>query len=185
MELKIESTFKCDYTLEIAEYIGQENQYFYPRDEKDGLWVRIRPFVGKPWIGVFAFGRVTPHGILAIYSMPDQDKFCVVSRGAGYVVSSTNPMEWQGVKLNPIVDVRCIQSHNIVVFADYTELIAYDRFGVKWRSRDVAYDGFKIVEVRGDTLIGKFWDTANEAEELFQLSLNDGLPTGGILGTRD
>jgi len=44
-----------------------------------------------------------------------------------------------------------------LVFADYTELVAYDKTGIKWRTERLAYDSFKITEVTDRTLRGEFF----------------------------
>ena len=100
--MKVDLDFQCKYSIEALEELGAEERYYYPgattKGGKDGLIVEVISLEGKRWIGVFAFGEISPKGISGIYSMPDPDKFCVVSRGAGYIVSSSDPEDWQEVK---------------------------------------------------------------------------------------
>ena len=56
------------------------------------------------------------------------------------------------------MDVRSVKFQNILVFADYTELVAYGETGIKWRTERMAYDSFKIIEVTDRSLKGEFWN---------------------------
>ena len=86
--MKVDLSFQSNYSIEALEELGAGVKYYYPGG-KDGLIVEIVSLEGSSWVGVFAFGEISPKGISGIYSMPDPDKFCVVSRGAGYIVSSS------------------------------------------------------------------------------------------------
>jgi hypothetical protein len=176
--------FESNYTIEEVYGLGSEERYYYPNATKsggkDGLTVKVVPSNGKVWIGVFAFGEMTRNGLLGIYSMPNPNQFCIVSNGTGYIVSSNNPEEWSEVRSIPITDVRCIETHKIIVFADYTELVAYDEFGIKWKTARLAYDSLKIIHIENDVLKGEFWNIRNEDNQIFEVNLNDGSQIGGI-----
>ena len=59
--------------------------------------------------------------------------------------------------------------------------MAYDSGGLKWRSKRLSYDGFKIISLNSDVLIGEFWDIRNESNSLFELDIiNGSLLSGGI-----
>lgn len=182
--MKVDLSFQSIYSIEVLEELGAGERYYYPgattKRGKDGLIVEVISSEGTSWVGVFAFGEISPKGISGVYSMPDPDKFCVVSRGAGYIVSSSDPEDWQEVKAIPVMDVRPVKSQNILVFADYTELVAYDETGIKWRTERLAYDRFKITEVTDRSLKGEFWNIRNEANEIFEVDLVTGSQVGGI-----
>lgn len=182
--MKVDLAFQSNYSIKAIEELGAGERYYYPgattEGGKDGLIVEVISMKGASWIGVFAFGKISPKGIIGIYSMPDPDKFCVVSRGAGYIVSSSDPEDWQEIKAIPVMDVCPIKFRNILVFADYTELVAYDEAGIKWRTERLAYDGFKITEVTDRTLKGEFWNIRNEANETFEVNIATGSQVGGI-----
>jgi len=181
MEIVFDLKFERTYHIETITELGLEEQYYYyPSRAKDGLTVKVTPLGCESWIGIFEFGTVTPNDILAIYTMPELNKFCVVAGGAGYIVSATNPEKWEEVRAIPIVDERCIKSHNIIMFADYTELIAYDEFGIRWKTQRLAYDSFKIIDIKDNVLMGRLWNIRNEADEIFEVNLNDGSQAGGI-----
>ena len=184
--MKIDSSFTSSYSVEIVQELNSENRYYYPGGSpykgQDGLIVEVCPSECASWIGVFSFGRMALKGISGIYSMPDPDKLCVVSRGAGYIVSSCDPEVWEHVKAVPVMDARTVVSHNIIVFADYTELIAYNRDGIKWCTDRLSYDGFRIVDVSDSSIKGEYWDIRNEKNEYFEVSLQTGSKKGGFEG---
>lgn len=181
--MKVDLSFESNYSIQVIEEIGIGERYYYPeaRTEggKDGILVEITSFERRNWFGIFAFGEITPKGLTGIYSMPDSDKFCVVAKGAGYIVSADNPKDWQEIKAIPIMDVRPITSQNLLVFADYTELVAYGKDGIKWRSERLAYDSFKIIEITEKKLKGEFWNIRKGVNDVFEVDLSTGLQKGG------
>ena len=66
--------------------------------------------------GVFAFGDLTPKGMSGVYTLPNKDKLCVVSKGSGYFVTANNPADWDKVKSIPVMDVRSVLSQGIILF---------------------------------------------------------------------
>jgi hypothetical protein len=176
--------FQNNYSIEIIEELETGDRYYYPgantQGGKDGLIVEVVSSEGKSWIGVFAFGEFSRNGISGVYSTPDPNSFCVISKGAGYIVSSNNPEVWQEVEAIPVMDVRAINYQKIIVFADYTELVAYDEAGIKWITERLAFDSFIITEVTDFTLKGDFWDIRYEANSTFEVDLVTGSQLGGI-----
>lgn len=182
--MKVDLSFESHYSIEILEELGARERYYYPgattEGGKDGLMIEVISEQGERWVGIFAFGEISPKGILGVYTMPDPDKFCVVSMGAGYIVSSSDPTNWKEVKSIPITGVYPVKWQNILVFADYTELVAYNKAGIKWRTERLAYDSFKVTEVTDTYLKGEFWNIRNEANETFEVDLSTGSQVGGI-----
>jgi hypothetical protein len=177
--------FEKSYDIELLNELGLEERFYFPIGKKtegnDGLILKISPFSGKPWIGIFAFGDITTNGLCGVYSMPDKEKFCVVSNGMGYIVTSSDATIFETLDSIPITDVRCIKEKGIILFADYTEIMAYDSGGLRWQSKRLSYDGFKIISLNSDVLIGEFWDIRNESNSLFEIDIiNGSLLSGGI-----
>lgn len=129
---------------------------------------------------MFAFGTFGRAGVTRVLSMPDPEKFCVVARGAGYVASAPQAGTWAAVRTIPIIDVRVVPTAGLVVFANYTEILAYGEGGVKWRTKRLAWDGLKIVAVGDRTLVGEYWDIRKEAMQRFEVDLASGAAHGGV-----
>lgn len=182
--MKVDLSFESHYSIEILEELGAEERYYYPNATteggKDGLMIEVISEQGKSWVGIFAFGDISHKGVSGVFTMPDPDKLCVVSMGAGYIVSSSDPTNWEEVKSIPITGVHPVKLQDVLVFADYTELVAYNKSGIKWRTERLAYDSFKVIEVTDTYLKGEFWNMRNEANESFEVDLLTGSQVGGI-----
>lgn len=177
--LPFEHEYECDV---LSESTGPK--IYFPGASKeggrDGLIVSIVPQNRTPWIGVFAFGELSPKGTSGVFSTPNPHRLCVVSRGMAYLVSAHAPEKWEIVPAAPVMDVRCVKKHGIIVFANFTEIIAYGSHGVQWRTARLTWDGMKVVDVTDDVLTGEFWDIQSESTQPFTIDLKTGESCGGI-----
>ena len=157
--------------------------YYYPgaevRGGKNGIIVQIDS-EKKTWMGVFAPGTISKNGLYGVYASPHFNKLCVVANGAGYFVSSDNPKEWEEIKSIPIIYTGISKAKNVIIFADYTELIAYDNTGVRWKTKRLSWDGLKIIELSDDYIKGEYYDIRTEKNELFKVDLISGINRGRL-----
>jgi hypothetical protein len=178
-------TFPHDYEVaEIGDLPGtgkfQHPVVFFPPSkdgrEPTGLWLKVSAAGGKTWIGVFAFGYPSPPAFCRIVSSPNPNRVCVISNGAGYFVSADEPDTWEEVPLIPILDVRPIPEHGLLVFSDFTGLAAYDSNGLRWRSPQVCHDGLKILNVNDQKIEGIGYNPTNSSspERPFAIDLKTG-----------
>jgi hypothetical protein len=179
-------TFPHSYHCEVLDELpGTEapRRQFFPGDAaegQDGLLVRVTPDGGEPWIGTFAAGRHGRAGTDRVLALPDAGKLCVVSRGAGYVVAAGDPRSWESVRAVPIIDVRVVPAAGLVVFANFTEMMAYGAQGVRWRTKRLAWDNLKVVKVSETAIIGEYWDIREDAMARFEVDLETGAQRGGV-----
>ena len=108
--MSIEKKFSSTYHLEVGGDLGAPASiYYFPGADresgKDGVLVEVFNAKGENWTGVFAFGSFSPKGITGVYHLPDESRFCVVSKGDGYIVNANDPSDWQEISLIPILDV--------------------------------------------------------------------------------
>jgi hypothetical protein len=152
--------------------------YYYPdastEGGRDGLVVQVSPRVRDPWIGTFAFGTVSPKAKNGLYSWPDPQIVCVVSKGQAYLVRVDEPTSYKVLNVDPVLDVIPIGAKNIVVFANYTELFSYGKSGPVWVSDRLSWDGIKITRVSDDYIEGEVWDPSVEANVAFKVDLSNG-----------
>jgi hypothetical protein len=144
------------------------------RPEHDGLWLKIRTASGKSWVGVFAFGYQSPPAFSRVVSFPNQDRACIISRGAAYVVNADEPETWEQLPLVPVLDARLIPEHQLLVLADFTRLAAYGRSGLAWQSPRVCWDELKILNVTHDTIEGIGYDPTNLGPSRFAVDVKTG-----------
>lgn len=185
MTVDIDFSFPHRFACEVLDELpgGPAPRHYFPRDQaagQDGVVARVRPETGEAWIGMFVFGKFGKAGVTRVLSMPDPEKLCVVARGAGYVVTAAKPDVWETVRAIPVVDVRALARAGLVVFANYTELLAFGEQGVKWRTKRLAWDGLKIVAVGDRTIVGEYWDIREEATQRFEVDLGTGTARGGV-----
>jgi hypothetical protein len=144
----------------------------------DGIVLAVRPAEGEPWIAVFDMGEYgsPPAAPRQVLAWPDPRSFCVVQDGVACVVRSDEPQTYEEIDMSPICDVLAVPGHDLVVFADYTNLIAYDADGVAWRSSRLAWDDLRIVRAAGDTLeVSGFDPTSRDASHpVFAVDLHTG-----------
>ncbi|HXB91720.1 MAG TPA: hypothetical protein VNU72_05505 [Puia sp.] len=175
----IDSSFSGDYKLTVQDEIknGLEVVYFPGGSSTggtDGVIVRVSEIEKKGWQGIFAFGDITKKGVSGIFGMPDSNKFCVVSRGNGFIVSANCPREWDSVECMPVMDVKTSVEHKIIIFASYTHLVAYGEKGIRWTTVRLSFDGLTITGLAEDIIQGRYYDIRSGRLEDFKVSLKDG-----------
>jgi len=184
-ELELDSAFPHDFECKkLAEIPSGKSLYYYPNGTttggKDGLIVQLSPHLHDSWIGVFAFGTISPKGKIGLYSWPISNCLCVVSLGRGYLVRVDKPTSYEVISAEPILDVVPVPDRDLVIFANYTELIAYGKSGVVWKSKRISWDGIKITGVSSDHIEGEVWNPRDDATTSFRVKLIDGSHEGGI-----
>jgi hypothetical protein len=183
LNLTFPHTYVCEQAVEILPS-ESSSRYYYPgasrQGGRDGILVRVQPQQGPPWVGTFAFGQIAPKGASGIFTMPAPDRLCVVSRGEGYIVSTQTPETWEPVRATPIIDVRSILPKGIIIFAEFTRLVAYDHTGHRWSTKRLSWDNLTITEVTDGFVRGEFWDIRSEKTESFIVDLATGTHQGGI-----
>jgi hypothetical protein len=177
----MDSTFACRYECEVLDElpgVRPVRHFYYPGAAsdggRDGVLLRIRPESGDSWIATFAFGKVMRRGgLTCVLTTPNPDQICVVANGHGYLASASDPTAWQDVRATPVLDVRQIPELSLIVFSDFTGLVAYGPSGVSWIS-EVGADEVQIVEVSLNKIAGTWWNPATQATESFVLDAASG-----------
>jgi hypothetical protein len=140
------------YAFELLHEIpgaGQTVVYHAPNDRqagRDGLWVRVAPLDGEPWIGMFAFGGVGSETIAGVYTCPDPMRICVVADGEGYLVRVDQPTKADPAKLVGITGVLQVSNPGLLIMANPWDVCAYDNHGVCWVADSVGVDGIKLLD---------------------------------------
>lgn len=183
-DIQFDSTFPHEYECRLLEELPSNQTLHYypdgPKGGRDGALVVVSPRARAPWLGMFAFGYASPKSRTGLYSWPVPDRLCVVSSGSGYLVNVNEPAEYESLEVEPILEVLPIGEREIVVFANYTELFSYGRGGLKWKSKRVSWDGFKITTTNSEFVEGQVWNPRVEANTYFRVALADGKTEGGV-----
>jgi hypothetical protein len=152
------------------------NWYYIPPQGsggRDGILLHILPDGENDWMGCFAFGS---YDLSAVIASPQDGVFFVVAEGEGYVVNAKEPSAWHRLPCSPVRHARILPEHGLVLFADFTHLVAYGKDGLKWKSRRLCWDDLEIVEIAGTKMIGSGYDCMNsiKPEGRFELDLLTG-----------
>lgn len=186
--LEFDFTFPYLYEVEqVREWPGtgsfSEPVIYFPppkaRAEHDGLWLRVKAKSGKNWIGVFSFGYTSPPAFSRVISSPDPESVCVVSDGSAYIVNAEKPDIWEQLPILPVLEIRTLPEHKLLVFSDFTGLSAYGSNGLAWRSPRVCWDELKITKVTSETIEGTGYDPTNSLKQEMQFAVD--LKTGRSL----
>ena len=183
--LEIDLHLQHSYEIhEVGDFPGtgkfREPIIYFPRPQEGreggGLWLKVKAAGGKSWIGVFAFGYSAPPAFSRVVSSPDPDRLCVIANGAAYVVKSNEPEVWERIPLMPVLDVRTLPEQELIVFSDFTQLAAYGRDRLVWRSPRVCWDDLKIVRITREVIEGVGYDPTNSIthERAFSVDLETG-----------
>jgi hypothetical protein len=160
--LRFEFLFEASYEVGEVSRPGSEGRAFsFPdavplgrHESFDRPTVRVTPQLGDSWFAVFYGGefRFPSAASGRLIAWPDGSSFCVVFEGAGVVVRADDPTQTYEVDCFPVTDTIVVRERRLVVFADFTNLVAYGAEGVVWRSRRLALDDLRIEGVEGDAL---------------------------------
>jgi hypothetical protein len=157
---------------------------YYPggseKGGNDGPILEALPHDAASWIGVFAAGKYGAPAVQGeLVGWPDGASLCVVTEGRGYVVRADEPTEWFEIALYPITEVRVAVEERLVVFADFTNLVAYGADGLAWETPRLSWDGLRISEIVAGEIRGLGWDAADEDWASFTVDARTGESAGG------
>lgn len=142
---------------------------------REGLVVRVT-VAAVSWVGNFQRGDGKLTGI---YSTPSIDHVCVVASGRGYWVQAQDPADCHIVEAYPIQDAKPIAEIGLLIFADYTDLVAYGAQGRRWVSQRVSWDGITILHADEHGVVGRAYDATKEQEVGFFVDTESGRLEGG------
>src|SRR4029077_11125831 len=118
-QLRQDFTFPKSYEIRVLDGSGLvnpvERSHQYPAEleesDRTGIYLRVIPQQGDPWVGFFSLGFDSDKVVNALYSCPDPDSLCVVAGGYGYAVKTDDPNQWWRVEQRPVTDVRVLPEH--------------------------------------------------------------------------
>lgn len=177
----LQFNFDHQYNVQVSENLPgnseKTRQLYFPGagdHGKNGLVVKFTPNKGAIWFGVFAFGYDSINTITGVFSHPNELFACIISSGSGYMVQVDNPIIWEGILAFPIVAIFPIYEKNLLVFVDYTKIVAYDHQGLAWTTQRLSWDGLEITEVTDQFIKGFAWNAPQDRQTPFTISTSTG-----------
>lgn len=152
--------------------------FTYPREaeevERGALEVLVRTADDAPFLGTFALGFAGPAAPTGVWSCPRPQELCAVAGGYAYLVNTVDPQQFTQIPFRPVLEVRPLPEHNLLLFAGHHALLAWGPSGEAWQTPRLSSEGMRIGAVRGDWLFGFGWDLLTDREVPFTVDLRTG-----------
>lgn len=174
-EVKVLDSYALAHPLEKLHHFPAELE----EGDRSGVYLRVVPEGGPPWIGFFALGFDAPQVAHGIFACPDGVSLCVAAGGYAYIVHAADPQKWEQVDQRPVVEVRPLPEQKLLLFTGFTTITAYGESGRLWTTGKLSWEGLSITEVSGTTLRGTGWDALKDKDLAFEVDLLTGRSTGG------
>lgn len=111
------------------------------------LILRIKPDTQPEWVGMFPAGGLEQ--LSGVFATPSLRALCVVVDGLAYVVKTDEPHEGARIVLNFVRQVVAAPKWNLLLLADYTDLVALGPRGVVWRAASLTIDNLWVTGTEG------------------------------------
>jgi hypothetical protein len=189
--MKIDLSFRHDYEIKVLKGAIYDTRgpmdspgnflSWYGTAQKTGYLVTPRG--GEPWIGVVAAGpfpSLSPMN--SLFSCPNPRDFCIVLNGQALIVSTERPGKSVSVPCAPVLDVKILPEINLMLFSDYTGVVAWGPNGLEWRTCPVAFNGVEILYSDENYIYGSTLDEDGPNPYApFQIEVKTGRTTGGCM----
>lgn len=159
--------------------ITPQRCYTYPRQaeevERGALEVMIEPAdKALKFLATFALGFADPAVPTGLWSCPGLDDLCAVAGGYAYIVSTREPERFTQIAFRPVLEIRALPEHKLLLFAGHRALLAWGADGEAWQTPRLSSEGLRITEIAGDALRGFGWDLMTDREIPFTIDLRTG-----------
>ena len=168
--------------------IAPARQFTYPLQvagEEDALargalLLSVRPAVGGSFLATCALGFTSASVPTGVFACPDPDELCAVAGGYAYVVNTLVPERCVQIWLKPVVEVRVVEEHGLLVFVGFHTMVAWGREGLVWETGKLSWEGVRVTGAQGAEMVGFGWDMRTDKEVEFRVNLRTGEHTGGV-----
>ena len=186
-ELCLHYVFPRNYQVRVQESYGlvhpAEKLHHFPaileEEDRTGIYLRVTPEEGQPWIGFFAQGFDSHQVARGVYSCPDLNWLCAVASGYAYMVDAAIPERWLQIEQRPVIEVRPVPELKLLLFTGFTSITALGESQRLWTTEKLSWEGLSISDIQGSCLRGMGWDAISDKEVPFEVDLLTGKSTGG------
>ena len=159
------------YPLQIA---GEEDAL-----SRGALQVMVHPAAGGTFLATCALGFTSPSMPSGVFACPNANELCAVAGGYAYMINTAHPEHCVHLPLKPVVEVRVLPEHGLLVFAGFHNLMAWGAGGLAWETARLSWEGVRLGEIEGDTQQGFGWNMQTDKDVAFAVDLRNGRHTGG------
>lgn len=155
-----------------------QRQFVYPQRaeevERGALEVLVTPSGAGAFLATCALGFNDPAVPSGLWSTPQTDWLCAVAGGYAYLLNTTAPENFQQIPYRPVLEVRPLVEHGLLLFCGHYSLLAWGRAGIAWQTDRLSSEGVEILSIEGDLLNGKGWDMITDRDLDFTIDLHSG-----------
>lgn len=162
------------YPLKIA---GEEDAL-----ARGAILLEVHPQSGGNFLATCALGFEGEGPLSGAWSCPNPEEICAVAGGYAYLIDMREPERCTHLALRPVVEVRAVVDHALLLFVGFHSITAWGGEGLAWQAPRISWEGITLGEVDGDTLHGMAWDLPSDKEVPFALDLRSGELTSGGTG---
>jgi hypothetical protein len=183
----VDLAFPHAWTAEILPQrplILPRRQFVYPRHaeeiERGALEVVVHPASEETFLATFALGFADPAAPTGLWSCPDPARLCAVAGGYAYLVNTAHPEQFEQVEYRPVLQVRALPAHGLLLFTGHHSLLAWGTHGKAWQTARLSWEGVEITRIEGHELHGLGWDMHTDRDVPFTVDLRTGAHTAEI-----
>jgi hypothetical protein len=167
--------------------IAPARQFTYPQQiagEEDALargalQLLVHPTAGGTFLATCALGFTDPTMPTGIFASPNPQQMCAVAGGYAYLIDTAQPERCTQIPLRPVVEVKTLPPHRLLLFIGFHSIVAWGRDGIAWESARLSWEGVRVTAIDGDTLHGTGWNLLTDREVAFSVDLLTGHHQGG------
>ena len=171
------------HLLQAPPLIAPVRSFVYPQKiagEEDALargalLLDVHPAAGGNFLATCALGFEGDGPLSGVWSCPNPTELCAVAGGYAYLIDTRQPERCTHLALHPVVEVRAVTSHALLLFVGFHSIAAWGADGLAWQSPRVSSEGITLGAIEGDTLHGMGWDLMTDKEVEFALDLRGGV----------
>lgn len=186
MPFRMDFSFDHEYEVNALADLpgaGRDQYHFPPEPEPSGKTstvLEVVPHRARAWVGVFVGEYEGSAAMSGCFACPDGRSLAVISTGSGYIVDAESPQQWKRIEVFPIIQVEVGREPELLLFADFTGIVAYGRSGLLWSNNNVSWDGIRIEHVSSRTVEGVAWDAPANRDCRFVLDVTNGTIIEGV-----
>lgn len=158
--------------------------FTYPRQaeevERGALEIMVRPRAHtdspspQAFLATCALGFRDPAVPTGVWSAPRAEEICAVAGGYAYLIDTSNPEKFIQLPYRPVLAVRPVPEHHLLLFVGHRQVLAWGREGQAWESEKLSDEGVTLDEIQGQELHGLGWEMRTDREVGFRLDLRTG-----------
>ena len=146
---------------------------------RGALQLLIHPAEGQTFLATCALGFTDPTMPTGIFPCPNPQHLCAVAGGYAYLIDTDHPEHSIHIPMKPVTEVRPIPTHDLILFAGFHAILAWNAEGIAWQTARLSWEGLRLTHIEDDTLHGFGWNLLTDREAPFTVDLLTGSHQGG------